>query len=113
LVKGVLVSVGGWLCWGVCYNCEKPTHSKKHNQIKQATLVDPARKLSGLLYTGPAGPHRPGYQIAGSPVSCRQLEADAVPQTKPQEKPFGIKVRSISRCSIAHDMLEMVVPADY
>ena len=23
------------------------------------------------------GPHRPGYRLAGSPVSCRQLEADA------------------------------------
>ena len=23
------------------------------------------------------GPHGPGYQLAGSPVSCRQLDADA------------------------------------
>ena len=23
------------------------------------------------------GPHGPGYRLAGSPVSCRQLEADA------------------------------------
>ena len=26
---------------------------KKHNRRNQATLVDPARKRSGLLYTGP------------------------------------------------------------
>jgi len=30
---------------------EKPTHSK-NNRKNQATLVDPARKRSGLLYTG-------------------------------------------------------------
>jgi len=28
-------------------------HTQKHNQKKQATLADPTRKRSGLLYTGP------------------------------------------------------------
>ena len=34
-------------------NIRKTNILKKHNQKNQATLVDPARKRSGLLYTGP------------------------------------------------------------
>jgi len=33
---------------------------------------------NGVAYSIQApGPHGPGYRLAGSPVSCRQLEADA------------------------------------
>jgi len=28
LVKGVLVSVGGWLCWGVCYRQIRDTPTR-------------------------------------------------------------------------------------
>ena len=41
----------------------------------QATLV--TRPGNGVAYSIQAlGPHGPGYRLAGSPVSCRQLEAD-------------------------------------
>jgi len=39
-------------------------------------MVD--RPGNGVAYsTQASGPHGPGYQLAGSSVSCRQLEADA------------------------------------
>jgi len=57
------------------YNIRK-INTQRTQSKKQATLVDPARKRGGLLYTR-LGPHEPGYRLAGSPVSCRQLEADA------------------------------------
>ena len=42
----------------------------------QATLV--TRPGNGVAYSIQApGPHGPGYRLAGSPVSCRQLENDA------------------------------------
>jgi len=31
------------------------------------------------------GPHGPGYWLSGSPVSCRQLEADAGTVRRPQK----------------------------
>ena len=37
----------------VCWRAIKTNTLKKHNRKNQATLVDPARKWSGLLYTGP------------------------------------------------------------
>jgi len=39
-------------------------------------MVDQARERGGLLCVG-FGPHGLGYRLAGSPVSCRQLDADA------------------------------------
>jgi len=36
------------------------------------------RPGTGVAYSILApGPHGPGYRLAGSPVSCRKLEADA------------------------------------
>jgi len=32
---------------------KKNQHTQKHNRKQPATLVDPARKWGGLLYTGP------------------------------------------------------------
>ena len=60
----------------VCWRTMKTYTLKK----TQATLV--TRPGNGVAYSIQApGPHGPGYRLAGSPVSCRQLEATPVPYT--------------------------------
>jgi len=54
---------------------KKNQHTQKTQSKNQDTLVD--RPGNGLAYSIQApGPHWPGYRLADSPVSCRQLEAD-------------------------------------
>jgi len=46
--------------------------------LKKNKLHWLTRAGNGVAYSIQApGPHGPGYRLAGSPVSCRQLEADA------------------------------------